>query len=273
MNIKISLLIVVLLLIIVLLIILIMNSTPDAVIVSGNATPDMTGMTTINLVGIRDVGTTESGKIDDGSIPIPTNSSFLFFGTDYGLANTIHWNSNNSLVFGTFEGLQNTVNISSTTCSAILLGNYDRVVTNLSYKKTSSSSCSIVTIIPTFRNYYTDSTGSFQMVIRLLREKYNRKRQWVEVTIINSPTSPGYSNNSSITYPSGQNSQGQNIDSNGNTIDPTKHSPFNITNGQVFLNPCDTMYSTTSPSSGTSMLFQSDSTGTTWTFLNQKHIK
>jgi hypothetical protein len=257
----------------IIIIIIYINSTPNATIVSGDATPDITGMTTISLNGIRDTGTVSIGKIDDGSIPIPTNMSFLFFGTDYGLANTIYWNSNNSLIFGAFEAIQNSVNISSTMCRAILLGNYDRVLTGLSYKKTSSVSCTIVTILPTFTNYYTDTTGSYQMVIRLIKEKFNKNRQWVEVTIITSPISTGYSNNSTITYPSGKNSQGQNIDSNGNTIDPTKRSPYNITNGQTFLNPCDTMYSTASPSSGTTMLFQSDATGTTWSFLNHKHIK
>jgi hypothetical protein len=243
-------------------------------IIERDAIPDITAMTIISFDGINDSGyNTSPTQIDDGNVPIPTNSSFFFFGTDYGITNTIYLNSNNALIFGTYANTQSTVNLSATSCPAILLGNYDRLLSGVSYKKKTTSTYTIVTILSTFSNYYTDSPIlPCKMVIRLIREKSGQLRQWVEVSLITSPTDPGYSNNPSVSYPSGTNG-GMPIDTNGNPIDPTKRSPFNITDGNTFFNPCGTMYSTESPASGTSFLFESNSNGTQWRFLNHAHIK
>jgi hypothetical protein len=259
--------------ILVLIIIIVYIMFPNATIVSGDAIPDITDMIPISFDGVYDSGGGISGStIDDGNVLLPIGIPFFFFGIDYGTSSSISWNSNNALLFGEFTNVQQSNNISATMCPAILLGNYDRVMTGLSTKKTTTSSCDIITLLPTFTNYYTDVSPTYQMVIRLIKEKNNQKRQWVETTIISSPPSSGYSNDELVTYPSGKNDQGKNIDSNGNTIDSTKNSPFNITDGTSFLNPCGTLYATSSPMNESTFLFQSDSTGTEWSFINHAHI-
>jgi len=259
--------------ILVLIIVIVYYTTlSNNIVVSGDAIPDITGMIPISFDGIYDSGGGSYGIIDDGNVRLPIDIPFFFFGVDYGTSSSISWNSNNALIFGPVTNVQHTINISATTCPAILLGNYDRIMTELSTKKTSTTNCDIITILHTFTNYYTDNVSSYPMVIRLIKEKNNQRRQWVETTTIFSPPTSGYSNDASVSYPSGKNTQGQNVDSNGNTIDSTKSSPYNITNGTLFLNPCGTLYSTSSPTSGSTMLFQSDSTGTEWSFINHSHI-
>jgi hypothetical protein len=260
--------------ILVLIIIILYIMFPNATVVSGDAIPDITDMIPISFDGVYDAGYGGTGNsIDDGNIRLPIGIPFSFFGIDYGTSSSISWNSNNALIFGPFTNFNNSISISATTCSAILLGNYDRIMTSLSTKKTSTTTCDIITVLPTFTNYFTDNLSiSYQMVIRLIKEKHNQRRQWVETTMISSPPSSGYSNDESVTYPSGKNTQGQNVDSNGNIIDSTKSSPYNITNGTLFLNPCGTLYTTSSPANQSTMLFQSDSTGTEWSFINHAHI-
>ena len=107
--------------------------------------------------------------------------------------------------------------------------------------------------------------------IRLIKETTGDQRQFVEVSVVSSPPSPGYSS-AAITYRSGSDVNGNPIDSNGFTIDQTKASPYNITDGVAFLNPCGTTFSTESPAAGTSFLFSSDSTGSTWTFTNNAYV-
>ena len=114
-----------------------------------------------------------------------------------------------------------------------------------------------------FTNTITDSTYQYQ--IRLIKENIGAQRQFVEVYVISSPPSPGYST-AINTDPSGS------IASNGNNIDTTKNSPYNITNGTIFLNPCGSTYSTSSPAANTSFVFSSDSTGTSWVFNNNSHV-
>ena len=95
----------------------------------------------------------------------------------------------------------------------------------------------------------------------MIKETGGQQRQFVEVYVVTSPPSPG--------YPSGNDVNGNPIDSSGYTIDATKHSPYNITNGTNFLNPCG---STSSPTANTSFVFSSDSTGSLWTFNNNSYV-
>ena len=128
-------------------------------------------------------------------------------------------------------------------------------------------------LLVTFYDYYTNTSSddTYQYQIRLIKENIGSQRQFIEVYIISTPPSPGYSN-ANINYPSGVDSSGNSIDSNGNRIDSTKHSPYNITNGTSFLNPCGSLYSTVSPSVNTSFVFSSDSTGSSWLFSLNSHV-
>jgi len=148
-----------------------------------------------------------------------------------------------------------------------LLGNYDRVLKTFYYKNIVNPQYSMTILNITFYDYYTDtiSDPTYQYQVRLIKENVGYKRQFVEVSIISSPPSPGYSTGIS-TYPSGS------IDANGNPIDSTKNSPYNITNGTSFLNPCGSTFSTSSPSANTSFVFSSDSTGSYWSFNNNSHV-
>jgi hypothetical protein len=217
-----------------------------------------------------------SPTIDDLCIQIPTGSrDFYFFGTNYGGNNNIFWNTNNALTFGSF-GPPHIVSISKNTVPAILLGNYDRLCSALYYSSyfTPDNLFSVIVIVVYFSNYYTDTTnlsqGKYQ--VRLIRELKGNNRQWVEVTVISSVPSPGYSNNASVSYPSGTDASGNRIDSDGNIIDPTKNSPYDITNGTAFQNVIGSTFSTISPQTGTSFLYQSDAKGYSWTFINNAYV-
>ena len=231
-------------------------------------------MSRIDFTGIYDSGSsalTYNGGpvIDDASIQIPTGGrDFYFFGTNYGAANNIYWYSNNALTFGAI-GPPYRVSISKNTLPAILIGNYDRHCSALYYATyISQEGFSVITLLVYFSNYYTDTTnldkGKYQ--IRLIRELNGDKRQWVEVTVISEVASPGYSNNPAVIYPSGA------VDSDGNAIDPTKNSPYDITDGTTFKNVTGTTFSTVSPKTGTGFLYQSDSTGTHWNFTENAHV-
>ena len=232
------------------------------------------GMTQINFTGIYDAGYGSqapiAGILDDAFITIPMGGMpFNFFGTNY--STNLSWDSNNALIFGsTFS--PHRVSISATTAKAVLLGNYDRLCSGLYYLNTTSSGCSVTTLIVTFCNYYTDpGTPTYKYQIRLIKENTGLARQYIEVCVVSSVPSPGYSS-AAITYPSGADGSGRPIDSDGNIIDQTKASPYNITNGTAFLNPCGTTFSTASPAAGTSFVFSSDSTGTAWTFNNNSFV-
>ena len=220
----------------------------------GNLTP-------LSLSGLLDTGNSNVG-LDDGEVPIPMgNMVFNFFGTN----SNIYWSSNNALMFGT-ANTNLEVNIPRNIPS-ILLGNYDRVLKEFYYKNVVTQKYSMTIINITFYNYYTDSVSdpTYQYQVRLIKETVGLQRQFVEVYVISSPPSPGYS--TAITsYPSGS------VDTNGNPIDSTKNSPYNITNG-AFLNPCGSTYSTSSPAANTSFVFSSDSTGSSWVFTNNSHVE
>jgi len=209
--------------------------------------------------------------LDDGDVPIPmANMVFNFFGTNY--TNNLYWSSNNALIFGTpipvAEG-----DITRNLVPSILLGNYDRALKTFSYANNITTNYSITTLRVTFYDYFTNdiSTPTYQYQIRLIKENVGYQRQFVEVYVISSPPSPGYST-ANITYPTASDINGNPIDSNGNRIDSTKNSPYNITNGTAFLNPCGSTYSTSSPDANTSFVFSSDSTGTSWVFTNNSHV-
>jgi hypothetical protein len=242
-------------------------------ILSGNksVSGSTSGLTQINFTGITD-GQPSIYGLDDSFIPIPMSGMiFNFFGINY--SSSITWNTNNALIFGT-TFTANIVSVSNVTANAILLGNYDRLCTSLYYSNNITSDYSITTLIVTFCDYYTDlGTPTYTYQIRLIKENKGALRQFVEVCVISSPPSPGYSSNPAVSYPSGTGGGGAPIDSSGYFIDSTKNSPYNITNGTVScLNPCGSTFSTASPSAGTSFVFSSDSTGTTWTFTNNSYV-
>lgn len=211
--------------------------------------------------------------LDDSSIPIPMGGmDFYFFGTNHGLLNTVYWNSNCVITFGGSYSLV-TASFSSNTIPAILLGNMDRATSELYYGTNTiynlgTPLVTITTVFVYFSDYYTDSSnfeaGKYR--IRFIRESAGQKRQWVEVSVISTTNQVGYSNNNTVTYPSGI------IDSNGLPIDPTKNSPYDITDGRTFQNVAGTSYVTSNPPSGTSLVYQSDSMGMSWLFINNAYV-
>lgn len=230
--------------------------------------------------------------VDDINIPIPISKmDFFFNGVNYGgpSGTGIQWNSNNALLF-TNTYLSSDVSVNSNQGPAILMGNYDRICSGV-YSSTytaSDNKFSITKIIVSFSNYYTDpcvdSSGNInttyslagKMQIRLIKENSGTKRQWVEVGIISAPSSPGYSNNPSVSYPSGttKDPSGNTInqDSNGNAIDATKSSPWDITDGTNFLQIAGNQYSTAFPQAGTTILYESDKDGRGWRFTTNAYV-
>ena len=244
-----------------------------SIILSGNksVSGSTSELTQISFAGITDAGSAPPGMLDDAFIPIPMGGmAFNFFGTNY--SSSIKWDSNNAFIFGpTFA--PHSVSISATTAKAILIGNYDRICSSIYYLNSISGSYSITTLIINFCNYYTDpGTTTYKYQIRLIKENTGDQRQFIEVCVITSPPSPGYSSNLAVSYPSGTGAGDLPQDSDGNLIDSTKASPYNITNGTTFLNPCGSTFSTASPSAGTSLVFSSDSTGSTWSFTNNSYV-
>ena len=210
---------------------------------------------------------TIANTLDDGDVPVPmANIMFNFFGINY--SNNLYWSSNNALIFGTSTNQNFETDIYRNLVPSILIGNYDRILKALSYTNIISTNYSATIILVTFYDYYTNTVSSptYQYQLRLIKETGGNQRQFVEVYIVSSPPSPGYS--TGITsYPSGVNT-----DTNGRVIDTTKNSPYNITNGTSFLNPCGSTFSTVSPPANTSFVFSSDSTGSSWVFTNNSHV-
>ena len=244
---------------------------------SGNITRDSSGNPLLTASG--------NPVLDDATIRIPMGSmDFYFFGINYGANNDIYWNTNNAITFGNNYNL-NTVSFNANTIPAILLGNYDRLSSELYHKSYAIYNfnirvADIKTIVVEFADYYTDTSnfeaGKYQ--IRFIREAADRKRQWVEVSIISSPLHPGYSTNvTGPVNPAGYNfdasgNRASMIDSNGNTVNPTKISPYDITDGTTFLNVAGTTYSGASPPIGTSFVYQSNSNGYSWEFINNAYV-
>lgn len=233
---------------------------------------DFTGITDSTPTGY--LSATGNKVLDDSSIPIPMGGmDFYFFGTNHGLLNTVYWNSNCVITFGGSYTPANVVSFSSDTIPAILLGNMDRATSELYYGTNTiynlgTPLVTITTVFVYFSDYYTDTdnfeAGKYR--IRFIRESAGQKRQWVEVSVISTTNQVGYSNNNTVTYPSGK------IDSNGLDIDPTKNSPYDITDGRTFQNVAGTSYVTSNPPSGTSLVYQSDSMGMSWLFINNAYV-
>jgi len=258
------------------------NSGITIVRQNGPIPRDLVGFTLADFSGISDQGTSVSGSLDDAIVPIPTNNyDFYFFGTNYGNQNSIFLNSNNAIIFGSITNGQIQVSqdiASGSGIPAVLLGNYDRRLDCLDTSYYSASGrYTVIQFQFTYENYFTDNplTYSGIMRVRLIRESTGLNRQWIEVTVISTPPASGYSDAGYFptgNYPSGDDGSGQPIDSNGNTIDPTKLSPYNITDGNVFINPCGTAYTTAPPSAGTTFVFQSNDTGFNWTFSDNSYV-
>ena len=236
-------------------------------IVSGQSSIYSGNLEQVTIPGLLyDSGSSSMVNIlDDGDVPIPmSNIVFNFFGTNY--STNLFWSSNNALIFGTpSPNLE--LNISRNLVPSILLGNYDRILKTFYYTNSINANYSMTILRVSFYDYFTNTItdSTYQYQIRLIKENIGAKRQFVEVYVISSPPSPGYST-AINTYPSGS------IDSNGNNIDTIKNSPYNITNGTNFLNPCGSTYSTSSPTANTSFVFSSDSTGTSWVFNNNSYV-
>jgi len=251
---------------------------------SGNAqvVEETTNMRRVALIDIFDFGysknpNTENVILDDSVIPIDMGGQdFYFFGTNYGAANDVYWNTNNAITFGQSYSV-NLSNLSATTVPAILLGQFDRLTSKFytSNYLAGSNKYTVTKIIVYFSNYYTDTTDfdKGKMQVRLIRELVGVKRQWVEVSIISSVDRPGYSNNPRITYPSGVDPVTRlPRDSDSLPIDPTKNSPWDITDGSGFLNIAGNAFSTAFPAAGTSLLYQSNATGSIWTFSQNAYL-
>jgi hypothetical protein len=217
-----------------------------------------------------------AGILDDSFITIPMGGMDFFFNSvNYGVSNGIAWNSNNMLVFGPqFD--PNLVSLNKNVANAIMMGNYDRLCSNIHYEniRLSEGSFNITRFIVSFSNYYTDTTDFYagKLQVRLIKENTGNMRQWVEVGVISAPSSPGYSNNTNVNYPSGVDTSGNRVDSNGDIIDQTKNSPWDISNGTKFLQVAGNQYSTAFPVAGTTILYESDKTGTNWTFSPNMYV-
>ena len=214
--------------------------------------------------------------VDEGSVPILTGGrDFYFFGINHGAANNIFWDTNNAITFGARSD-RNLISISNSgylgynSTPAVLIGNYDRACSAFYYSNYFSrgNEFSVIVIVVYFSNYYFDSTnlaaGKYQ--IRLIRELNGNNRQWIEVSIISAPPDSGYSNNASVLY------NGSRNDSNGNAIESTKNSPYDITDGNRFLNVAGSRFSAVSPQPGTNFVYQSDSVGATWQFIENAYV-
>jgi hypothetical protein len=223
--------------------------------------------------------------LDDINVPIPLSGmDFFFNGVNYG-GSSIQWNSNNALLF-TNSYPASDVSVNSNQGPAILMGNYDRICSGVYSSKytTLDAKFSVTKIIVSFSNYYTDTSAinganylsAGKLQIRLIKENSGTKRQWVEVGVVSAPSSPGYSNNPSVTYPSGTTTDPSgntvNQDTNANAIDATKSSPWDITDGTNFLQIAGSQFSTAFPQAGTTILYESDKDGRGWRFTTNAYV-
>jgi len=224
---------------------------------------------------------------DDVYIPIPMGSTkFYFFGNEYNSSSPMYWSTNNSILFQDPQGRVVSVNRNSEyprslpgnppfmSNGAILLGNFDRRLDKFYVRDDSiSGKYSILTLLVFYEDSYnplnnqyisTPNTGEYQ--IRIIRELTAPNRQWVEVRVLIAPFNVGYIQGDPTTDTDPINTNNQLY------ADSTKLSPYNITDGNNFLNPCGTIYSTVGPASGTSFAFESDSTGKSWVFSNNSYL-
>lgn len=245
---------------------------------NGNALTnmDITGATYVDSLGNIDYGyiiptqpgtTLISGStMDDVYLPIPMGSTnFFFFGQEYNSSNPMYWSTNSCLMFQ--NPGQRVVSVQSSPYPAILLGNYDRRLNNLYVRDDSiQGKFSVISLFVFYENLSTNTTtpNTGQYQIRIIRGLTGEKRQWIEVRVAVAPAFTGYIANqvTTDTNPLGGNSY----------ADPTKLSPYNITNGSRYLDPCGTTFATVGPAAGTSFTFESDSQGASWIFRNNTYI-
>jgi len=240
--------------------------------VSGSFSTDMTtaGATSIDVTNIIEYGYSlpvdsngnpifPAGPTrDDSYIPIPMyGMQFYFFGV---LKSQMFWSTNCAIVFS--NPGQRVVSISGNSFPAILLGNYDRRFDNLYVKDESiPSKFSILTLFVFYEDFTkqlvsTPNTGQYR--VRIIRELTGANRQWIEVSVKVAPSRSGYI--------------AGDIDTDGNPVDATKLSPYNITNGAGFTNLCGTTFATVGPAAGSSFTFTSDSLGNNWVFRNNSYV-
>jgi hypothetical protein len=189
----------------------------------------------------------------------------------------------------------------------LLLGNYERRLRNFytTQYTTLDNKYFISKFVVVFDDYFRYEQGAVQDIIqqrdsngnvipppqgifsvRLIRELSGQNSQWIEVSVIKSPPTPGYcvggiypgaqvnvytardSTGNIITSPHDRNP----ADENGNLIDPKKISPYDFCNGNTLINVCGTTFSKESPAEGSSFIFQSDSMGSIWQFKNNAYV-
>jgi hypothetical protein len=211
---------------------------------------------------------------DDAYFPIPMyGMQFYFFGV---LQTQMFWSTNCAILFRNplvrvpnipgnasylnTPGFNNAVSIAA--LPAILLGNYDRRINDLYVRDdTIEGKYAIITLFvfyEDFTNQLTSSPNGGEYQIRIIRELTGQNRQWIEVSVKIAPSQSGY-----ITGM---------IDTDRNPVDPTKLSPYNITDGTNFTNLCGTTFATVGPAAGTSFTFQSSSLGDDWVFRNNTYV-
>jgi hypothetical protein len=208
---------------------------------------------------------------DDAYFPIMMSDMEFYF---FGVRKTeMFWSTNCAILFS--NPLRRMVNIGTTRDSgniivynnvpAILLGNSDRRLDDLYIRyETVDYKYKITTLFVFYQDFsrqqeLQSNPRSSQYQVRIIRELVGEKRQWIEVSVKLAATFSGYI-------------AGSIIDSDGNSTDPTKLSPYNVSNGTTFLNPCGTTFATVGPAAGTSFVFESDSLGSSWIFRNNASI-
>jgi hypothetical protein len=245
---------------------------------TGNAKTimDITNATYYDPVGLIDYGyilpahsnPLQTGdSYDDVYVPLPMDSiEFHFFGQVYNAARPMYWSTNCAILFD--DPGRRIVSVRSSPYPAILLGNSDRRLNNLYTRNDSiSGKFHILTLLVFYENFSatvsTPNTGQYQ--VRIIRELTGFKRQWIEVRVKVAPASSGYIANDLTTDTDPV--SGGNIFS-----DPTKLSPYNITDGTQFLNLCGTTFSRDGPAEGSSFTFESDEFGISWIFRNNTFV-
>ena len=245
---------------------------------SGNGTTRMSidGATYVDSSGNIDYGyiiPTQAGTtlisgstMDDVYLRIPMGSmNFNFFGQQYNSSTPMYWSSNCAIMFQ--NPGKRVVSVQSNPYPAILLGNGDRRLDNLYVRDDSIlEKFSILSLFVFYEEFSSNvsipNTGQYQ--VRIIKQLTGEKRQWIEVRVAIAPASSGYIANQQTTdtNPLGGNSY----------ADPTKLSPYNITNGSSYMNPCGTTFATVGPAAGTSFTFESDSSGSSWIFRNNTYV-
>jgi hypothetical protein len=254
---------------------------------SARANMDPTGSTALFFVG--ETGEGYKGVVapnyaigpDDAIAQIPIMGiDFNFFGINYGYGKNggMTWDSNGALLFGTLpvdRTGDNWIDFPSNVVPAILMGNYDRRQNSFNvFPLKTVGNYKILKMLNFYQDYYYEDTpilppnneingGQFQ--IRLVKEQVGLMRQFIEIRIYSRTENAGYSANYN-TDPR--------LYALGHVVDPSKLCAWNITDGTTFLNPCGTFFTenANAPKSGSNFLFVSDSTGSTWQFINKAYL-